>query len=86
MVSKEKDFIEKAVMASSPEKDAEIDWMALWAKKYPVLSSYQGKIDSVHYEGELLRLLSSLEKEGLSRLDAFLVLKDILWRLYSKSK
>lgn len=73
-------------MASSPEKDAEIDWTALWAKKYPVLSSYQGKIDSVHYEGELLRLLSSLEKEGLSRLDAFLVLKDILWRLCSKSK
>ena len=86
MVSKEKDFIEKAVMASSPEKDAEIVWMALWAKKYPVLSSYQGKIDSVHYEGELLRRLSSLEKEGLSRLDAFLVLKDILWGLYSKSK
>ena len=86
MVSKEKEVIEKTVLASSPEKDAEIDWTALWAKKYPVLSSYQGKIDPLHYEGELLRMLSSLEKEGRSRLDAFLVLKDILWRLYSKSK
>lgn len=71
---------------SSPEKRRQNDWTALWAKKYPVLSSHQGKIDSAHYEGELLRMLSSLEKEGLSRLDAFLVLKDVLWRLYSKSK
>lgn len=48
-------------------------------KKYPVLTTYQEKVEVDHYIIKLNELLNSLKtRYGYNDLDAMLVLKDIL--------
>ena len=70
----------KKIMNSVTDENAEnINWTKVWSSKYPVLGTYQREVDIKSYEKELSRLLDSLEKTyHYSRLDAMLVLKDIL--------
>lgn len=76
-----KHFIENTNEAVSDK----IDWRGTWSKKYPVLKSYQDKVLVDPYVENLELLLSSLiEKYNFSELDAFLVLKDILYQIYQK--
>lgn len=64
-----------------------IDWNKIWSKKYPVLKEYKNKVDINKYA----TILNSLSKElqenyNLTNQDAMLVLKDILYNEWKKSK
>ncbi len=64
-----------------------VDWTKAWSKKYPVLETYQNKVEKQVYETELNRMLGDLEKKyGYNELDAFLVLKDILANVWNSRK
>ena len=79
--------IEKEIEKSSEDRDKKIDWTKAWGKKYPVLISYQNKVNISKYAKEIRRLFNDLEKEyGYSELDAMLVLKDILAHEYLDNK
>ena len=55
----------------------------MWAKKYPVLTEYPARVRTEEYTLPLQALLDRMKRDyGYSDLDAFLVLKDILGRLY----
>ena len=63
------------------EKDT--DWTAVWGRRYPVLLEYGSKVDTKEYSKALELLISRLEEDyGYSRRDAFLVLKDILYKAW----
>lgn len=76
--------IEQVIKNTNEEKEAKINWTKMWGKKYPVLITYQEKVDIQKYANELRNLLDDLQKEyGYNKLDSLLVLKDILghcWR------
>lgn len=76
--------IEEVIERTSEETQRKIDWTELWARKYPVLSTYQQEVETGGYERELGEMLSRLRREqGYSDEDAFLVLKDILARIWT---
>ena len=57
-----------------------IDWTNAWSGKYPILTKYQTEVNISYYANELKKLLDSLEIEyRYNKLDAMLVLKDILY-------
>lgn len=71
--------IEQIIEKTSEEKQKKIDWTKMWGKKYPVLTTYQEKVDTGRYADGLRELLQSLQKEyGYNEMDSLLVLKDIL--------
>lgn len=71
--------IQDAIDKTDEVKAAKIDWTKAWSKKYPVLASYQEKVDIGNYALEIRRLLEDLKnKYGYGEVDAVLVLKDIL--------
>ena len=78
----------KKVMNSVTDENAEnINWTKVWSSKYPVLGTYQREVDIKSCEKELSRILDSLEKTyHYSRLDAMLVLKDILAHSWKDKK
>lgn len=79
--------IERGIENSNPKDYAKIDWTKAWGKKYPVLVTYQNKVDVAKYAKEIKILLSKLEKEyNYNKLDAMLVLKDILGHVYFDNK
>ena len=79
--------IQDAIDRTSEETSAKIDWTKAWSKKYPILARYQSEVDISPYAAELERMLRGLEKEyGYGELDAFLVLKDILARVWKSRK
>ena len=55
--------IEKEIEKSSEDRDKKIDWTKAWGKKYPVLISYQNKVNIPKYAKEIRRLFNDLEKE-----------------------
>lgn len=78
--------LEEMVEKTTEETSAKVDWTNVWSKKYPILAQYSEVIDVSPYQIELENMLHQLEtEEHLSRLDAFLVLKDILAKIW-KSK
>lgn len=71
--------IVRVIENTSEEKQKKIDWTKVWGKKYPVLTTYQQRVDISNYDFQLRELLDSLKKEyGYTDIDAMLVLKDIL--------
>lgn len=72
--------IEEVIKNTNEEKEAKINWTNAWSKKYPVLATYQNKVDISKYAFEIRSMLNSLSKEyGFNDLDSMLVLKDILY-------
>lgn len=62
-----------------------VNWNRVWSRKYPVLAAYQKEVDTAEYAEQLGRLLDNLKKEyGYGKLDAMLVLKDILASVWKK--
>lgn len=56
-------------------------------KKYPVLETYQSVVDVDKYAKEISRLLTMLEEDyNYNKLDAMLVLKDILAHTWKDNK
>ena len=75
--------IEEAIERVSEETQKKINWTSVWGKKYPVLTTYQETVEIDEYASEIRKLLDSLKKRyGYSDLDAMLVLKDILARVW----
>lgn len=75
--------IQEVIEKTSEETQRKIDWTEMWAKKYPVLAEYQKQVRIPDYTAALQELLDRLKWDcGYSELDAFLVLKDILGKLY----
>ena len=77
--------IEDAIHRVSEETQAKVDWTKVWGKKYPILTTYQQEVDVDRYADGLQQLLAQLRRDyGYSKLDACLVLKDILAHSWNK--
>lgn len=71
--------IEQIIANTNEKTEQKIDWTSAWGKKYPILTTYQEKVDVDDYKIKITELLDSLKmKYGYNDLDAMLVLKDIL--------
>ncbi len=76
--------IEQAIENTSEETEQKIDWTSMWGKKYPVLTTYQQRVEVDDYAVRLRELLDSLKNRyGYNDLDAMLVLKDILAHVWN---
>lgn len=79
--------IEKIIRNINEENQNKVNWSKLWSKKYPVLETYQNKINVKDYEKKANELITSLMSDyGYSYQDAMLILKDILYKEYIKNK
>lgn len=79
--------IQEAIARTSDAVTDKIDWTSAWGKKYPVLLTYPEKMDPAPYAQALGQLLERLKREsGYNELDAFLVLKDILAKVWQARK
>ena len=79
--------IEQVIENTSEETQKKIDWTKAWSKKYPVLGVYRQTVDVEKYGRELQKLLGQLKIEyGYNDLDALLVLKDILGRVWNRKE
>ena len=77
----------EAIARTSDAVTDKIDWTKAWGKKYPVLLTYPEKMDPAPYAQALGQLLERLKGEsGYNELDAFLVLKDILAKVWQARK
>lgn len=77
--------IQEVINKTTEETVKKVDWTKMWAVKYPILSRYQEEVNVADYEKRLKKLLADMEKQyGYDALDAFLVLKDILGRMWNK--
>lgn len=75
--------IEDMIEKTSEETQKKIDWTKVWSKKYPVLGTYQEVVNIDDYAAELRRLLKKLRIDyGYNDVDALLVLKDILSKVW----
>ena len=75
--------IEDMIEKTSEETQKKIDWTKVWSKKYPVLGTYQEVVNIDDYAHELRRLLKKLRIDyGYNDVDALLVLKDILSKMW----
>lgn len=76
--------IEEMIDRTSDELQKKIDWTKMWAKKYPVLASYQQEVPVDGYATGLQEMIDRLKREhGYNDEDAFLVLKDILAHMWN---
>ena len=72
--------IEEVIKNTNEEKEEKINWTKAWSKKYPILATYQNKVNISKYALEIRNMLNSLNIEyGYNALDSMLVLKDILY-------
>ncbi len=79
--------IEKVIKSTNEENESKINWTNAWSKKYPVLATYQNKVDISKYACEIRNMLNSLCNEyGFSDLDSMLILKDILYHEWKDNK
>lgn len=79
--------IEKIIKNTNEQNQDKVDWSKAWSKKYPVLETYQNKINVKDYEKKVNELIASLMSDyGYSYQDAMLILKDILYKEYIKNK
>lgn len=67
----------------SDEVTEKVDWTAVWAQKYPILARYPQEVDTEPYAEALRALLQQLQRDySYNEEDTFLVLKDILGKLW----
>lgn len=79
--------IEEVIKNTNEKKEAKIDWTNAWSKKYPVLATYQNRVDISRYAKEIRNMLNELSSEyNYNTLDSMLVLKDILYHEWKDKK
>lgn len=79
--------IEKIIKNTTEENQNKVNWSKAWSKKYPVLDTYEDKINVKVYQAKLNELITALIKDyNYSYQDAMLILKDILYKEYLKNK
>ncbi len=76
------------IMAKTDEKREErIDWSSAWSRRYPILASYRSLPGMDRYLEQVSILCGRVKAEfGLSELDTFLVVKDMVYRAYKGSR
>lgn len=76
--------IEAIIQKTSEETQQKIDWTQMWASKYQILTQYQQQVKIEEYTNGLTQMLDQLKADyGYSQQDAFLVLKDILAKIWN---
>ena len=79
--------IEETIRNTNEENESKIDWTNAWSKKYPVLATYQQKVNVSKYSSIIRQMLDSLANDyGYSELDSMLVLNDILYHEWKGKK
>lgn len=79
--------IEQMIENINEKTEQKIDWTNVWGKKYPILTTYQEKVDVDEYIIKIKELLDNLKmRYGYNDLDAMLVLKDILSRTWNNKE
>ena len=79
--------IEETIRNTNEENESKIDWTNAWSKKYPVLATYQQKVNVSKYSSIIRQMLDNLSNDyGYSELDSMLVLKDILYHEWKDKK
>ena len=79
--------IQRAIDRTPDAVADKVDWNRAWGKKYPILLTYREQVDAAPYAQGLAQLLDKLKEDyGYSELDAMLVLKDILARVWQERK
>ena len=77
--------IEESISRTDEATISKVDWTKVWGKKYPVLLEYEEIVDSLKYKETLDYLIKDLKNNyHYNNRDAFLVLKDILGKLYKE--
>ena len=78
--------IESIIKKANTKNKDKINWNKVWSKKYPILETYQNKVNIKKYENDLNNILTELQtKYNYNCLDAMLVLKDILAHSWNKN-
>lgn len=81
----DKEYIEIQNMINNANDNLinKIDWTKAWSKKYQILGEYQKQIDIEKYALRINKILEDLKSEyKFNDLDAMLVLKDILYKIW----
>lgn len=79
--------IQEAIDKISEETEEKIDWTNAWGKKYPILLKYQAQVNIPNYAYRINLMINELKDEyDFNELDAFLVLKDILYNVWKSRK
>ena len=79
--------IQEIIEKTDERTEEKIDWTEAWGKKYPILIRYQNQVDIQKYATQLELILDALKAEyEYNDLDTFLVLKDILAKLWGSRK
>lgn len=83
----DKKEIEDMIEQTNEEMNDKINWTNAWGKKYPILLEYQKEVNIRYYATRISSMLDELRQEyHLDELDAFLVLKDILYHIWKNRK
>lgn len=79
--------IQEMIVRTPDSVTEKINWTNAWGKKYPILLKYQEQVNIPNYSVRLAKMIDELKEEyGYTELDAFLVLKDILARVWKERK
>ncbi len=79
--------IQQIIEKTSEQVEEKIDWTSAWGKKYPILIQYQNEVNIPKYATRIDSMVKELMEEyQYSYLDAFLVLKDILGKVWKGNK
>lgn len=79
--------IQDTIDKTSEETEEKINWTNAWGKKYPILLQYQNIVNIPNYACRISEMLDEIEQEyQLSKLDAMLVLKDVLYHVWKNRK
>ncbi len=83
----EMDEIQEIIEKSDDTLTDKVDWSSAWGKKYPVLVQYHEVVNVPNFACRLRGMLDELQEEyGYNEMDAFLVLKDILYQVWKARK
>ena len=75
--------LQEMIDTTSDAVTKNVDWTRVWGKKYPILTTYQTEVAVDVYAAALDGLLGQLQRDyGYDRLNALLVLKDILSKVW----
>ena len=79
--------IQQIIEKTSEQIEEKIDWTSAWGKKYSILIQYQNEVNISKYATRIDSMVNELMEEyQYSYLDAFLVLKDILGKVWKGNK
>lgn len=79
--------IEQIIENTNEDKQNDIDWSSVWSKKYPILATYLSLDGIEKYTAQIEDICKKVKIEfDFSEVDTFLVVKDIVYRIYKKNR